>query len=94
MLNREAKTIRLTKPHNHEADLRLLSRLTIRNKILQETLRTPFTPLKEVYKNATLGEDGADLKEFNLDFSSIARWVACRHNFIDLFSSLSVNFVL
>ena len=93
MLNREAKTVRLTKPHNHEADLRLLSRLTIRNKILQETLRTPFTPLKEVYKNATLGEDGADLKELNLDFSSIARWVAC-HSFIYLFSSLSVNFVL
>ena len=73
MLNREAKTIRLTKPHNHEADLRLLSRLTIRNKILQETLRTPFTPLKEVYKNATHGEEDADLVEYNKIESTMRR---------------------
>ena len=68
VLDREAKTIRLTKPHNHEPDLRLLSRLRIRNKILQETLSSD-APLKEVFKNATLGEEGADL----VGYSSISR---------------------
>ena len=65
ILDREAKTITLTKPHNHEPDMRLLSSLRIRNKILEETVRTPFTPLKVVYKNATHGEEGADLVEYN-----------------------------
>ena len=73
VLNREAKTIRLTKPHNHEPDLRLLSRLRMRNKILEEAVRTPFTPLRVVHQNATLGEDSAELKEFNLDYNSICR---------------------
>ena len=66
--------MRLTKPHNHEPDLKLLARLMIRNKILEETLNSD-APLKEVYKNATVGEDRADLKEFNLDFNSICRLV-------------------
>ena len=61
VLDREAKTIRLNRPHNHEADVEMLSFLRIRSKILRETVRTPFTPLKEVYKNATYGEERADL---------------------------------
>ena len=61
VLDREAKTIRLNRPHNHEPDVEMLSFLRIRSKILHETVRTPFTPLKEVYKNATYGEERAHL---------------------------------
>ena len=68
VLDREAKTIRLTKSHNHEPDTRLLSLIRLRNKILQETLNSD-APLREVFKNATLGEEGADL----LAFSSMYR---------------------
>ena len=66
--------MRLTKPHNHEPDLKFLSRLMIKNRILEETLNSDAS-LIEVYQNATAGEDRADLREFNLEFSSICRWV-------------------
>ena len=63
VLDREAKQISLSRPHNHEPDLRLLSRLRVRNKILQEA-EVSDAPLAQVFKDATCGMEGAELVEY------------------------------
>ena len=62
-LHTETKTLELSTGHNHEPDVQLLKKLKIRQKVLDAS-STAKVPLNEAFKDATRGQDGADLVSY------------------------------
>ena len=62
-LHTDSKILELKTGHNHEPDVPLLKKLKIRQKVLTASC-TAKVPLNEAFKDATRGEDGADLVSY------------------------------
>ena len=63
VLDPETKEVKITNAHNHRADLNLVKKLQIRDKILTETANSTES-LSQVFNDATRGVDGAELVGF------------------------------
>ena len=63
VLDPVSRTIQVTQPHNHDADVALLNLLKLRKKAL-DSASTSKLPLNEAFKDAVRGQDGADLVSY------------------------------
>ena len=56
----ESKQLKITTPHNHQPDLKLLHRLKVRKAVL-DAAASSSDQLNQVFNDATRGVEGAEL---------------------------------